>query len=472
MRHDLTALEKGHQGREIRSALVVALIMAFRMLGLFMILPVFALAARHLRGATPTLIGLALGAYGLTQALLQIPFGKCSDHFGRKPVIAVGLLLFAAGSVMAALSHSIYSMVFARALQGAGAVGSTCLALLADMTRDEFRTRAMAILGMCIGLSFVVALALGPLVQHWFHLAGIFWLTAALALLAIVVLFLFLPSAPRVVSSPASGVQLGQWRSLLSNVDLLRLDWAIFSQHAILTIFFLAVPSVLTQHLGLSSGQQVRLYLVVMLLAFLGMGPTVMFAEKKRQLRRTMLACITLLALSLGLCWWASTSWWWVTVALCVFFIAFCVLEAILPSWVTKQAPLHSRGTAMGIYSSSQFCGIFVGGLAGGYVMSHAGVTGVFLFAVFFAVLWLVVACFMREAPYFSTLILSLQKTTLSAQQLSTELAKIPAVSEVAVAAAEGLVYLKLDKQQIDVSQLRECFEEGTLYKLSAAGRL
>ena len=452
-----------HRKQELRGAMSVAIIMMCRMLGLFMILPVFALAAEHTSGATPFLIGVALGVYGFTQALLQIPFGKCSDHFGRRPVIAAGLVLFACGSVVAAMSHGIYGLILGRALQGAGAIGSTCLALLADLTRDEFRTRAMAIVGMSIGFSFSLALVLGPVIYASWHLSGIFWLTAAFAGLGLMCLFAFMPSPPRVVASPMNGVKAGQWQALLGNRELLRLDWAIFAQHAILTGFFLLVPHILAKQLLLTSAQQVGLYLVVVVLAFMSIIPGVIFAEKKRQLRLVMRLSIALLGVSLAVCWWGQHQLWCVVIALWLFFTAFSLLESILPSLVSKLAPLAQRGTAMGIYSTSQFLGIFVGGVAGGYIIQHFGASAGFALVLVLALLWLGVAAFMREPGYYSTVILELSHIGLPLAELTAKLKGTVGVGDIAVSEAEQLVYIKVDKHKVEITQLRHSIEAGTL---------
>lgn len=453
-----------HQQREVRGALGVALIMACRMLGLFMILPIFSIAATHLQASTPTLVGMALGAYGLTQALLQIPFGKLSDQFGRRPVIAFGLLMFIAGSILAATSHSIYSMIAARALQGAGAIGSTCLALLADMTRDEFRTRAMAMVGMSIGSSFSLAMVLGPIFYSHFGLAGIFYLTAVLGLAAIVCLFTALPKPPRIVASPVviSRQSMGL-RRLLKNTDLLRLDFSIFAQHAILTACFLAVPHILTISLSLTEHQQVWFYLAVLVLAFLAMIPGVIYAEKQRKLRQVMQVCIVILMLCMLLCYVLPNKFWVVFIALWLFFTAFSLLEAILPSWVTKVAPLAQRGMAMGVYSSSQFLGIFVGGVAGGYMVTHFGVGAALWVAITLAVLWAVLAYGMQAVPYFTTQIFKLPPNVEASNSLQQRLQAMPGVSEVLCSAEEGLLYVKADKQQVDLSQLHRQVEAGTL---------
>ena len=385
----------GFNEQERRAAFGLAGIYGSRMLGLFLILPVFALYAEHLASATPVLIGMAIGIYGLTQALLQIPFGLLSDRIGRKPVIVGGLLLFALGSVIAATADDIWMIILGRAIQGAGAIAAAVMALLADLTRDEQRTKAMAVVGVTIGFSFTVALVAGPLFNAWVGVPGLFWITAALAIAGILILLLVVPTPDHSsVHSEAEPVP-GLFGRVLRDPQLLRLDAGIFILHLVLTALFLALPLVL-RDAGLPVEQHTWLYLPVMLLAMGIMVPFVIMAEKKGKMKPVFTGAIALLGLALAGFWLLSTSIWGLGLMLLVFFTGFNLLEATLPSLVSKQAPGAIRGTAMGVYSTSQFSGAFIGGLLGGWIHDHFGETMVFLMAVGFILLWLALAAGMR----------------------------------------------------------------------------
>ncbi len=366
--------------------LSLASIYAFRMLGLFMILPILSLYTLQLTHATPTLIGLALGIYGLTQAILQIPFGMVSDRIGRKPVILFGLLLFILGSVIAALSHNIYGIIIGRALQGAGAIGSTLIALVADSTPDDKRLRAMSMIGMVIGLSFVIAMILGPLLNGVIGLHGIFWLTAGLACLSIVMLTT-IPTPPRRFHrecEPAPA--LHAFKKVLKMPSLLRLDIGIFLLHGILMALFIAVP-VLLKNSGMN--QSWLFYLIILFIACLLMVPFMIIAEKKRKMQSTFLGAVIVLTLSTLALWQWHQNLIVISVLLCLFFAAFTLLEGMLPSLISKTAPPENKGTAMGIYSSAQFLGVFFGGAGGGWVFSHFGSNAIFLFCAGLGMIWI-----------------------------------------------------------------------------------
>lgn len=380
-------------GRERRAAFSLAGIFSLRMLGLFMIYPVFAVWARGLPGATATTIGLALGVYGLTQALLQIPFGFLSDRIGRKRIIAAGLVLFAFGSVVAALAPTIELMILGRLLQGAGAIGSTVLALAADLTRVEHRTKAMAIIGITIGAAFAVAMVVGPVLNAWIGIRGIFWLTAGLAGLGIGILYVLVPPAPAPGRDAEAEPVARLFRGVLANRELQRLDVSIFMLHAVLTASFLTIPFVLVDA-GVALSRQWLVYLPVLLASVALLVPLIIVAERGR-MRAVFLATIALLALAellLGL----GANLAVVVIALLAFFTAFNVLESALPSLISRAAPAGAKGTAMGIYSSSQFLGIFVGGAAGGWIKGHWGLDGVVGFCVALTLVWWSVAWFVR----------------------------------------------------------------------------
>jgi predicted MFS family arabinose efflux permease len=442
--------------QERKATFSLASIYSFRMLGLFMILPVFSLYGHQVLHASPLQIGLALGIYGLTQALLQIPFGMTSDHIGRKPVIITGLILFAIGSLVAASAHGITGIIVGRAIQGTGAIGSTITALVADVTQEERRMKAMAMIGMTIGLSFVVAMIVGPILNTWIGIPGIFAVTAGLAIVGIVVLLTRVPTPKKIVFHRDTETDPGQFFHLLRNKELLRLNLGIFVTHAILTATFIVIPVVLLHTAHLAESRQWMIYLPVLILAFIAMIPFIILAETKRKMKQVFLGAITCLSLSQLFLWPWHSSAFEIAVILFIFFTAFTLLEASLPSLVAKLAPVGQKGTAMGIYSSSQFSGIFFGGLVGGIVYRHFHFDGVFIFCAILGFIWLFVASKMQTPKYLSSKLLSLDKISDNdVRRMTTELASVKGVAEVMIAPEEGVAYLKVDRRQLDESALQ-----------------
>lgn len=376
---------------ERRAALSLAGIFALRMFGLFMIYPVFAVYARNLPDATPSRVGLALGIYGLAQALFQMPLGLLSDRVGRKRVIAGGLLVFALGSAVAGLSHSLTGIALGRFLQGMGAVGSAVLALAADLSREEQRTKVMAVIGITIGLAFGLALVIGPLLEAWFGVPGMFWLTAVLAGVAILLLYIAVPRPEALEVHGETEAVPALLARVLKDPALLRLDFGILAQHAILTATFLGVPLVM-QAAGIAAGQAWQVYLPVLVVSVLAMGPMIMLAERRGHMHGVMLTAVALMGLAqLGFMAHAG-GLWLPAIALTLFFAAFNFLEAALPALISRLAPGEARGTAMGVYSSAQFLGIFLGGVLGGWCQDRFGLAGGFGFSLAMACLWFVSA--------------------------------------------------------------------------------
>lgn len=436
---------------ETRAAFSLAGIFSLRMLGLFMIYPVFTFYAKDLTGSTPTLIGLALGAYGLTQALLQIPFGFASDRFGRKRMIAAGMLLFALGSVVAALSGSIYGVIFGRILQGAGAVGSTILALNADLTREESRTKAMATIGLTIGLSFAVALVAGPVLNAWIGVSGIFWFTACLALIGIAVLYTVVPNPPLARSHRDTQAVPALFKRVLSNPELLRLDFAIFALHAILTASFIALPNLLLNVGGIHQDYQWVVYLPVLALGVALMIPTIIVAEAKRKMKPVFVGAVAILFVTQVVLAFYHSNLTLIIVLMVFFFAAFNTMEASLPSLISKVAPADAKGTAMGVYSSSQFFGIFVGGTIGGWAYGADGTSGVFTFCAIVAAVWLVVAATMPKPRFARTHMVNVGRISDSeARRLAGEIETIDGVFEAVVVPDDGVAYIKFDGKVVE----------------------
>ncbi|MEZ0308989.1 MAG: MFS transporter [Ramlibacter sp.] len=379
----MTALERRASGS-------LAAIFAARMLGLFLVLPVFALeAARYPGGDDPALVGLAMGIYGLTQGLLQIPFGMASDRFGRKRVIIVGLLVFAAGSFVAAAAGSLAWLIVGRSLQGAGAVSAAVTALLADQTRDEVRTKAMALVGASIGLMFALSLVAAPLLAAHIGLGGLFAVTGALALSCIAVVAWWTPPEPL----QHKNIPRGKLSEVLSHPGLLRLDVGVFVLHAVQLAMWVAIPALLVQA-GLDKANHWHVYLPAVLASFVVMGFTLFPLERRGYLRAAFLAAVGVVGLvQVGLLLVAGTPSIPVLAALLFFFFCgFNVLEASQPSMASRIAPPHARGAALGVYNTLQSLGFFAGGAVGGWLAKNVGSQGLFAACAGLMLLWLVVA--------------------------------------------------------------------------------
>jgi MFS family permease len=385
--------------QELRAGVALGSLFALRMLGLFVILPVFAVHAPDLRGGDDlALVGIALGAYGLTQAILQVPYGLAADRYGRKRVIVFGLLVFAAGSFLAAAAQDIWLTILGRAIQGAGAVSAAVMALAADLTREEHRTKVMAIIGASIGLVFALSLVAAPALYRAVGMAGIFALTGGLALAGIWVVLKGVPAEP--AEHVADGPHLGAagLGAVVRNPELLRLNFGILMLHTVQMAMFVVVPPLLVER-GLPVAAHWKVYLPVVLASFVLMVPPLLAAERHGRSRRLFLGAIGLLAaVQVGLTWWATGV---VTIAawLLGFFVAFNLLEAAIPALVTRVAPARAKATALGVYNTTQAFGLFAGGALGGWLAKHYGAGGVFFAAAVLAVIWGCVAAGMRVPP-------------------------------------------------------------------------
>ncbi|MEH6587617.1 MAG: MFS transporter [Halioglobus sp.] len=379
--HPMTPLER-------RAVSSLALLYCFRMLGLFMVLPLLALYGLDLPGADPVTIGLALGVYGLSQALLQIPLGWLSDKIGRKPVIVGGLLVFALGSVVAAMADSIDGVILGRALQGAGAIASTVMALVADLTREEQRTKAMAIVGMSIGMSFAVALVLGPVIASAGGLGAVFWFTLVLALGGIAIVLLMVPTPETGQIHAEVGARRGLFSRSLRDPGLLRLNFAVFTLHFILMALFLVVPGHLLEVAGLDRDSHWLVYLPALVLSIAGMVPMMILAERKGRLHGMFLLAIALLIVAMAVIL-SSTAPLFLYLGMWLFFVGFNYLEATLPSLVSKMVFAGGKGTALGVYSTCQFLGAFAGGTLGGILLKNGGPLPLLICCLGLAGVWL-----------------------------------------------------------------------------------
>jgi MFS family permease len=437
--------------QERSAGVSLAMIYAFRMLGLFMILPVFALYAEELPGATPFLMGLALGIYGLTQAVLQIPFGMWSDRIGRKPVILIGLLIFAAGSLIAGSAESIEGIILGRAIQGAGAIAAALMALAADLSREEHRVKMMALIGVSIGASFALSMVLGPMVNGWIGISGIFYGTAVLALVGIAILFLFVPEPAESHFHRDAEVEARSLKSVLKDSQLLRLDFGIFTLHLVLMCVFLVMPLILHSEYAIEAENHWQVYLPVFALSLVIMVPFIIIAERKQAMKPVFNGAIISLIVA-SLLFLNSASFWMTVLALVIFFAGFNLLEASLPSLVTKTAPATQKGTAMGIYSSSQFLGAFAGGSIGGYAHQHWGIAGVFYTVIVVLAIWLIFAVTMKKPGYLSTYLINIDATSVD------QLLAVDGVVEAALIDDEKqsgtVAYLKVNRRILDEEKL------------------
>lgn len=443
-----TALEK-------RAAAGLAAIFSTRMLGLFMILPVFALYAHDLQGATPMLVGLAIGAYGLSQALFQIPLGLLSDRIGRKPVIYGGLVMFAFGSVIAALADNIELVILGRVLQGSGAIAAATIALTADLTRDAVRTRAMAAIGISVALSFAAALVVGPPLARAVGLSGVFWVTAVMAIVGMLVLTYVVPTPERSSLHREAQPVLDQFAGVLANPTLLRLDLGIFLLHLTMVSLFVVLPLSI-ESAGLAAVDHWMLYLPVVLLAILAMVPFIIMAERGGRVKAVLIGAVVAMGAAMLGFYLFNQSIWVLGLLLLVMFTVFNLMEAILPSLVSKAARAGARGTAMGVFSSAQFVGAFLGGLLGGLAHQSFGAEAVYLVGALTSLVWIGLAASMAMPANLTAHVLPLgERSVEDSPVLEARLLDIPGVEDVVVALDEGVAYLKVDSRRLDWARLQ-----------------
>jgi len=447
---------------EKKAAFSLASVFGVRMLGLFMILPVFAIYGEQLVGYSPIWVGLAIGAYGLTQSLFQIPMGILSDKYGRKPIILAGLVVFLIGSAVAATSTTIYGVVIGRALQGMGAIASAILALAADLSREEQRPKVMATIGMFIGLSFTLAMILGPIVAEAFGLSVVFWF---IAILTIVAMFLIQFTVPYSVNKAPRGDSVAlpaQIKKLIRHPQLSRLNWGVFILHMALTACFVTLPKQFVAS-GLVLENHWQIYLPTLLGSFFLMVPFMIFAIKKQKETQMFSAAVLLLSIALFMLWLLPIGFWSLVLSTILFFTAFNYLEATMPSILSRIAPAGVKGTVMGIYSSSQFLGAFAGGIIGGVLATAFGEQSIFLVMSVVCVLWVLLSLGM--APLKKSKSYSFEtniKTQEQAEAIAESVASMPGIIEATIMndgenieISKHIAYLKVDINTVDLEKVK-----------------
>lgn len=447
--------ENGLNSVEKKASLSLATVFGMRMIGLFMILPVFAVFGVNLEGYSPVWLGLAIGAYGLTQAMLQIPMGLLSDKIGRKPVIIGGLVMFCFGSLVAAMSDTIYGVVFGRALQGMGAIASATLALAADLSREEQRPKVMATIGMFIGLSFAVAMVLGPIVATHYGLSGLFYLTAILALVGIALIVFVVPNSINTAPKGDHVAAPNKILLLIKHPQLFRLNLGVFVLHLCLTAVFVSLPPMMVET-GFAVKDHWQLYLPALLASFVVMVPFMIWGIKNNKEKLVFCGAVLLMSLSLFLLWQLHVEFYLIVTLVFLFFVAFNYLEATMPATLSRIAPAGDKGSAMGIYSSCQFFGAFIGGFLGGLVQSKFDGATVFLFCAGSLILWYVFALGMKQVKKSKSLSFSVKFNDEShAKQLAHQLNEFPGVIEATIVYSDSVAYLKVDDKVIDIPQLK-----------------
>jgi MFS family permease len=433
--------------RKVVSSL--AALYCFRMFGLFMLLPVLSIYGSDYAYSSPFTLGLALGAYGLSQAVFQIPFGMMSDRYGRKPLILAGLLIFIVGSVVAAQAESVYELIIGRFLQGCGAISAAVMALLTDLTSDENRTKAMAMIGASIGISFSVAMTVGPLMAAYAGVGSIFWLTALLGVIGIYILLVRVPQVAKPLGAKRDVVAVPQlFKQVFLNPELARLNFGIFILHFVLMANFVALPLMLQDQLGFEKAQHGLIYFPLLMIAFILMLPFVIIAEKRRKIKPVFLLAVVLILLSEVMFYWVGTSRVMGILSLFIFFVGFNVLEATQPSLVSKIAPAGAKGTATGIYATCQVLGVFGGGALGGYLLSNNGSGSIFIVCSVLTLVWLAVAWTMQPPRFLASVLIPLGARDPS--HVSALLLAVNGVEDVVIVLSEGTIYLKVDQRLVD----------------------
>ncbi|WP_367680639.1 MFS transporter [Candidatus Fukatsuia anoeciicola] len=440
---------------ELRAAWGLGIIFSLRMLGMFMVLPVITTYGMALNGANEVLIGIAIGIYGFTQVIFQIPFGFISDRIGHKPLIIFGLIVFMFGSIVAALSNSIWGIILGRALQGSGVIAAAVMALLSDLTREQNRTKAMALIGISFGITFAIAMFLGPMITHSFGLNILFGNIAILALLSIIIAITIVPTTNTHILNREASIVKSSITKVFNNYRLLKINFGIMCLHILLMSNFIALPHVI-ESAKLSPKQHGYIYLITMLISFAMVVPFIIYAETKRHIRQVFISCVAVLCIAEIILCNARQHLWIIIIGMQLFFIVFNLMEAILPSLISKESPASYKGTAMSIYSTSQFIGTAIGGSLGGWIFGVAGAEAVFINNAIIALLWFAISCTMQEPPYVSSLRIVLSAAAIKDVNLEKYFRNQLGVTDVVVVREEQSIYVKVDTKQTTRHQLEQ----------------
>lgn len=443
---------------EIKAAASLASVYVLRMLGLFMVMPVLAILTQDYAGYSAMMVGLAIGGYGLTQALLQIPMGILSDRIGRKPVIIGGLVLFAAGSIVAGMAENMSQLIVGRVLQGAGAIAGAVMALAADVSRESERTKMMAIIGVSIGFSFYLAVILGPVISSAFGLSGIFMVTAGLAALAIPLVYFVVPQAVNAAPQGDTLPVLKDIRAMLANGELLRLNLSVLILHMMITLLFTYLPEKISAA-GWPLARHWELYLPVLILSVAGLV-LLMRMAKGWAIRLPLMFSVAMLLVAFAGYLWMPLHMSWLMVFTLVFFIGFNFLESNLPALVSSVAPAGKKGSAMGLYASFQFFGAFLGGAIAGVLRQYEGIESVFILAILLCICWLLLLAGLNGSQRLKRYTLTVNVTASEASHLAHQLANLAGVNDVTVIPQERAAYLKVDDARFNLQQARQIVGE------------
>ncbi|VFP82189.1 MFS transporter [Candidatus Erwinia haradaeae] len=447
---------------ELRATWGLSTVFFLRMLGMCIVLPILTVYGMQIPKASETLIGLAIGIYGATQAIFQIPFGILSDRFGRKPLIIIGLLLFTAGSLVAAITESIWGIILGRALQGSGAISSVIMALLSDLTSEQNYTKAITFIGMGFGITFSIAIIIGPVIANILNIHALFSITALLAIIAIMITVIIVPSSSiqilnRDVVTVRSGI-----KTIITNKHLIKLNLSIFFLHVLLMSNFISLPTQFSLS-GFPSKDHWKIYLCTIFISFVTTIPSVLYAEVNKKMKSVVISCTILMLSSEILLWHSDHVFYKLFMGLQIFFISFNIMEAILPSLINKECPAGFKGTAMGLYSTSQFLGVAIGGSVNGWLLDHFGVNHVFLFGSLLSLTWLLLTMNMREPPYLSSLRLTLSSSSINMVKLEKSLRAHQGVFDVLLLPKEKNIYIKIDNKIASRSSIEKIISDHTI---------